>query len=319
MIINMVGGGLVTADVDPTQAATSDDIVAGKEALNSEGELITGSLPELAVTNGGYTYSSTESTNDSTWAKTTFTPTTNISKGYTKDPLVKSFPFDLYRVYVGKPTFSGPTTAGVVTAYSGISQYDGENSKVIQGFNNPTVIIPTGTNKEIARKNSTLQLTTQAGKTVTPTTSQQTAVAASRWTTGAVYVQGDSNLTSANIVVGKTIFGVTGTALGINTIVSIQNSSRYQVACNYSYFTSTGLTVPSDEYILNAYSSVNLTVNTGGVVVCTVIGTYTGANISGSNILYAGFNWWTPSSGQQLARQIMVVSGTYPSISIINA
>ena len=56
----------------------------------------------------------------------------------------------------------------------------------------------------------TLQLTTQAGKTVTPGTSQQTAVAAQRYTTGAVNVAGDANLIAANIISGKTIFGVSG-------------------------------------------------------------------------------------------------------------
>lgn len=56
----------------------------------------------------------------------------------------------------------------------------------------------------------TLQLTTQAGKTVTPGTSQQTAVAAQRYTTGAVNVAGDANLIAANIISGKSIFGVSG-------------------------------------------------------------------------------------------------------------
>ena len=58
----------------------------------------------------------------------------------------------------------------------------------------------------------TLQLTTQAAKTVTPGTTSQTAVAAGRYTTGAVTVAGDENLVAENIVDGVTIFGVTGTA-----------------------------------------------------------------------------------------------------------
>lgn len=61
-------------------------------------------------------------------------------------------------------------------------------------------------------KSATKQMTTQAAKTVTPGTADQTAVAAGVYTTGAVTVKGDANLDGANIVEGKSIFGKTGTA-----------------------------------------------------------------------------------------------------------
>lgn len=54
-------------------------------------------------------------------------------------------------------------------------------------------------------------LNTQSGKTVTPSTTQQTAVASGKYTTGNVYVAGDSNLIADNIKNGVSIFGVTGT------------------------------------------------------------------------------------------------------------
>lgn len=54
-------------------------------------------------------------------------------------------------------------------------------------------------------------LNTQSGKTVTPSTTQQTAVASGKYTTGNVYVAGDNNLKSGNIKSGVSIFGVTGT------------------------------------------------------------------------------------------------------------
>lgn len=63
-------------------------------------------------------------------------------------------------------------------------------------------------------KSATKQLTVQAAKTVTPTTSNQTAVASGRYTTGAITVKGDSNLKAANIKKGVSIFGVTGTDVG---------------------------------------------------------------------------------------------------------
>lgn len=59
-------------------------------------------------------------------------------------------------------------------------------------------------------KSKTSQLTTQAAATITPGTSTKTAVAAGRWTTGAVTVQGDPNLIANNIKAGVSIFGVEG-------------------------------------------------------------------------------------------------------------
>lgn len=50
----------------------------------------------------------------------------------------------------------------------------------------------------------------QSGKTVTPGTSNIVAVESGKYTTGTVYVKGDSNLTADNIKSGTSIFGVTG-------------------------------------------------------------------------------------------------------------
>lgn len=63
-------------------------------------------------------------------------------------------------------------------------------------------------------KSATQQLTTQGAKTVTPGTSNQTAVASGRYTTGDVVVSGDANLVPENIAEGVSIFGVTGTHSG---------------------------------------------------------------------------------------------------------
>lgn len=65
-----------------------------------------------------------------------------------------------------------------------------------------------------ASSTGSLQLTTQAAKTVTPSSSAQTAVAANVYTTGAVMVAGDTNLVAGNIKSGTKIFGVTGTYTG---------------------------------------------------------------------------------------------------------
>lgn len=54
----------------------------------------------------------------------------------------------------------------------------------------------------------------QEAKTVTPTTTEQTAVARGSFTSGAVKVAGDANLVAENIKEGVSIFGVTGTLAG---------------------------------------------------------------------------------------------------------
>ena len=59
-------------------------------------------------------------------------------------------------------------------------------------------------------KSATQQLTKQLGKTVTPGTSDVVAVESGKYTTGTVYVKGDSNLVADNIKSGTSIFGVTG-------------------------------------------------------------------------------------------------------------
>lgn len=86
-------------------------------------------------------------------------------------------------------------------------------------------------------KNATRQLTTQAGKTITPGRTQQTAVSSGRYTTGNIYVAGDSDLTAANIKSGVNIFGVTGTYAG-NVSVSNQNITE---GTTYHYFSKRGL------------------------------------------------------------------------------
>lgn len=66
-------------------------------------------------------------------------------------------------------------------------------------------------------KSATQQLATQGTKTVTPTTTEQIAVASGLYTTGDVKVAGDANLVPENIAEGVSIFGVQGTHSGGGT------------------------------------------------------------------------------------------------------
>ena len=67
-------------------------------------------------------------------------------------------------------------------------------------------------------KTGTKQLTTQAAKTVTPSATEQTAVASGVYTAGEVKVAGDANLIADNIKEGVSIFGISGALVGASEI-----------------------------------------------------------------------------------------------------
>lgn len=88
-------------------------------------------------------------------------------------------------------------------------------------------------------KSATKQLPTQAAKTVTPGTTNQTAVASGRYTTGAVTVKGDANLKAENIAEGVSIFGVQGAFAGGGIEQANVSISNYILGQTYiTYLTS---------------------------------------------------------------------------------
>lgn len=84
-------------------------------------------------------------------------------------------------------------------------------------------------------KSSTKQLTTQGAKTVTPGTTNQTAVASGRYTTGAVTVKGDANLKAENIAEGVSIFGVQGTHSGLEIVTGTITNQTSNDVMNIDY------------------------------------------------------------------------------------
>ena len=94
-------------------------------------------------------------------------------------------------------------------------------------------VVPAGT------KSATKQLSTQSAKTVTPSTSNQTAVSSGKYTTGAVTVKGDSNLVSGNIKSGVSIFGVTGSYEGASSggiDTSDANATAKEITSGYTAY-----------------------------------------------------------------------------------
>lgn len=110
------------------------------------------------------------------------------------------------RVEVATPTIS-VSSGGLITAKT-------EQEK---GY------VPGGT------KSATQQLTTQGAATITPGTTEQTAVASGRYTTGDVVVAGDANLVPENIAEGVSIFGVDGTHSGGGGVFRIISIGTYDI------------------------------------------------------------------------------------------
>lgn len=70
-------------------------------------------------------------------------------------------------------------------------------------------------------KSATKKLSTQVASVIRPGTTAKTAVAAGKYTTGEVQVEGDPDLIPQNIAKGVTIFGVTGTHVPASETVTL--------------------------------------------------------------------------------------------------
>lgn len=113
-------------------------------------------------------------------------------------------------------------------------------------------------------KSATKQLTTQGAKTVTPTASEQVAVPAGVFTTGAVTVKGDANLKAANIKKGVLIFGVAGSAVTAGTESAV--TGQQSTGSNTNKFVITGLSFSKVKYVV--ISAV--TANTGSYYIASI-------------------------------------------------
>lgn len=109
-------------------------------------------------------------------------------------------------------------------------------------------------------KSATQQLPTQGAKTVTPTTTEQIAVASGTYTTGDVKVAGDANLVAENIAEGVSIFGVQGTHSGGGLEVVAGTMNQVQFLSGLSLAWSDG-TSGHYEYIDGPHSDISVLKN----------------------------------------------------------
>ena len=193
------GGQAVFTEVSDT-TATASDVVSGKYFYTADGTKTQGTITVPVLQ---------EKTNI---APTTSSQTITPDSGYD----------GLSSVQINAmPSGSASTPATTITANPvvGITQSTGLVSAAVNYTRSitPTVsagYVSSGTAGNVTASGSgSLQLTTKAATTYTPTTTNQT-IAQYQWLTGAQTILGDSNLTAENIKKDVSIFGVTGTYEG---------------------------------------------------------------------------------------------------------
>ena len=153
-------------------------------------------------------------------SKVTGTIATKTSSNLSASGATVTVPAGYYASQATKSVATGSAKTPATTISSAPTISIDANGKITASNSKTQSVTPTvtagyvssGTAGTITVSGSnTKQLTVQAAKTVTPSTSNQTAVASGVYTTGAITVAGDADLVAGNILKGKSIFGVAGT------------------------------------------------------------------------------------------------------------
>lgn len=163
--------------------------------------------------------------------KVTGTIETKTSSDLTASGATVTAPAGYYASAASKSVASGSATAPASISGSSASVSTGTNTLTLSKTVSVTPSVSAGYVSSGTAGNSSVSLTasvtTKAAATITPGTTNQ-EIAAGTYLTGKQTISGDANLVSANILSGKSIFGVAGTLAmpsisqdGVTKILSI--------------------------------------------------------------------------------------------------
>ena len=147
--------------------------------------------------------------------KYTGTIPSKTSSDLTASGATVTVPSGHYASQATKSIANGSATAPASISGTSASVSTGTNTLTLSKTISVTPTVSAGYVASGTAGNSSVSLTasvtTKGSATITPTTSDQT-IASGTYLTGAQTIKGDANLVSGNIVAGKTIFNIQGSA-----------------------------------------------------------------------------------------------------------